>query len=144
MAVTLKIPRSQPVVAGVKIYSSDAALGAGTVTSDAISDLGYYSQAEFTVSATISGTTTLNVYIQKLLASGDWDDLVSFTQISATGKKTINFAPVAFTTDHAPAIATLAAGSMQKGNLGHTIRVQAVVAGASPNAQVDVYASFFQ
>jgi hypothetical protein len=137
------IPRSQ-ISANNTLYTSDAALGAGTVTSSAILIGDAYVAADLVVKATISGTTTLNVYIQKQLADGSWSDVVSFTQITATGGRTATVYPVNATADAAIQDAALTAGSIRATLIGKMIRVKGVVAGASPNCQFTVYGDFFK
>jgi hypothetical protein len=132
-----------PAARLITLYASDAALGTGTVTSGDITGLIPYSMADIVVDATISGTTTLNVYVQKLLPNGSYTDIISFTQISATGKRYAAFLPNAATADQAIQDAALTAGTIAKNSLGAVWRIKGVVAGASANAQFNVYADFY-
>lgn len=105
------------------------------------------------VSAASGTSPTLNVYVQEVLtlpASGDlvlgqpsgtkfYDDFVSFTQASATGKWVARVVGgsnvVAATKD-----ASLSAGSVANGPIGSIWRVKYVIAGTSPSFTFSVTA----
>ena len=142
MASTGSIPAYSIVADSIPLYQSAATLGAGTVVSDA-RGIGSYTSAEFTLNCTAMTTGTLNVYIQKQLSSGDWIDVISFTQLSATGKRYIHFGPSNMTADAAISDAALTAGTTVTTWLGDMIRVKSVVAGASPACTFTVTATFY-
>jgi hypothetical protein len=141
------IPRGGASAVGVLLYTSASNLGAGTVTSATYLGADEYKTADFLVVATIAGTTTLDIYIQKQLADGStWADIAHFTQISATGKALITFDP-AIISGAVPIVVTdagLAAGAVAKTRLGSKLRLKGVVAGAGPDATFSVYADFYK
>lgn len=141
MPTELSIPQAA-FSAQAKIYSSDAALAAGTLTGSWIPIEGF-TNGVFMVDVTAVTTGTINVYIQRQLPNGDADDIVSFTQLNSVTKRSVHFFPAAQTADAATQDAALTAGSVKSCGIGRWIRVKIVVAGANPAAQVDVYAQLF-
>jgi len=129
---------------GVTVYASDTGLGAGTVTSSAVSGMDQFTSANFVVDATLAGTApTLDVYLQTKLPNGDWTDIAHFTQLTATGKSYFSFVNAAATADAVIQDAALTAGS-KTGVLGDTIRVKGVIAGTAPSGcSFTVYGSFY-
>ncbi len=146
MAITGAVPTVIPPTSQLNkaLYTSDTHLAAGTVTSDAISGLNMFGAADLTLKATIAGTSTLNVYIQRQLPDGSWTDIVSFTQLSATGVRYIQWADAAMTADASVSDAALPAAQIKAGLLGDAIRIKGVVAGAAPDVQFTVYGSFYR
>lgn len=144
MATTVAPDKGMPVAKNVALYTSDTGLGAGTVTSsDILVDT--YSSADFLIDATIAGAApTLNVYIQKKGPNGNYSDIVSFTQLTATGKKWVTFLPAAATADGAVQDAGLAAGSVLKTNLGQVLRIKAVFGGTISGSAVNVWGDFYR
>lgn len=115
---------------------------AGTFTGTSVKIDQFTTDAvEFMLNVSAAATAagdTLNVYIQASADNGTtWDDFVSFTQVLGNGgaKKfmarwsTMGGAPTVAMA--APAIATLAAGSVQQGPHGTLWRVQSVVVSAT-------------
>jgi hypothetical protein len=141
------IPSGGNSATGVLLYTSASNLGAGTVTSSTYLGADVYKRADFLIVATIAGTTTLDIYLQKLLGDGStWADIAHATQISATGKALITFDP-AIISGAVPIVITdagLAAGTVAKTGFGAKMRLKGVVAGASPDATFSVYADFYK
>ena len=106
-----------------------------------------YTSALFVVtSGTVTGTSpTLNVYIQTLLPDGStWQDIVSFTQITAATSRIAHFVTGA-ASEAAVQTEALTAGSIKAIGLGNFIRVRCVVGGTNPSfADVIVTANFFE
>lgn len=144
MATTVSPDKNLPVAKNVALYTGDTGLGSGTViSSDILVDS--FSAADFLIDATLAGASpTLNVYIQKKGPNGNYSDLISFTQLTATGKRWITFLPTAPTADIAISDAALAAASVIKSNLGQVIRVKAVFGGTISGSAVNVWGDFYR
>jgi len=110
--------------------------GAGTYTGSSVRLPRYTAAAEVLLncSAAATGATdTGNVYVQASADNGTtWDDVISFTQLLGNGgaKKFLarwNALQAPTTATAAPAIATLAAGTVAQGPHGLLWRVQTVL-----------------
>lgn len=93
-----------------------------------------YKGGTFTLDVTSAATAagdTLNVYVQRLLPTGAWDDVVSFTQVLGNGGAVSFVADVMFdsqaTDEGAVSTAALAAGTARAVALSDSIRVQYVI-----------------
>lgn len=123
---------SVPFVANKTLVASAARTASGNS-----GDLNNWSWARYFVftldvtAAATDATDTLNVYIQRKLPNGDYDDVVSFTQVLGNGGAVTFVADVygdpASSDERAPADASLTAGSAKKVWPGETLRVKWVI-----------------
>lgn len=144
MATTVSPDKNVPVAKNVALYTGDTGLGSGTVTSSDIL-VDSFSSADFLIDATLAGASpTLNVYIQRKGPNGNYSDFISFTQLTASGKRWINFLPTAPTADVAISDGALAAASVVKCNLGQVIRIKAIFGGTISGSAVNVWGDFYR
>lgn len=108
----------------------------------------------FQIDANLVGGTggTLDIYLQKKIASDVWADWVHFAQISAAGTLKVSatvqssngFTTVGIGTDASPGVA-LAAGSVVGGHPGDTVRVVCVAGvGTSVGGASVIYITGFE
>jgi len=119
----------------VEVLASAARTASGESTANA----GWYWAKHFTfvLDVTVLDTDAgdlLDVYIQRRLPNGDWDDVVAFTQQAGTGSAATLVAdvyadPVA-SDERAVTDGTLAAGTVRKVLIGDAFRVKWVVTDA--------------
>lgn len=105
-----------------------------------------FTQAVFELDVTVvSGTTpTLNVYIQSLLPDGtNWDDVVSFTQVTAASRRVARLSGLA-NVEAAANDAALTAGTVRSGPFGPLVRVKWVIAGTTPSFTFSVASDFVE
>jgi len=107
-----------------------------------------YTSALFQLTVgTVTGTSpTLNCYIQTLLPDNTtWQDIVSFTQVTASTSNQIAHFVTGAASIAAVQTEALAAGSIKAIGLGCFLRVRAVVGGTNPSfGNTVVYASFYE
>ena len=120
---------------------------AASASGDKLPGMEKYTSALFVAtSGAVTGTSpTLNVYIQTLLPDGStWQDIVSFTQITAATSRIAHFVTGA-ASEAAVQTEALTAGSIKAIGLGNYIRVRCVVGGTNPSfTDVVVTANFFE
>jgi hypothetical protein len=112
---------------------------------------GSYKGGTFTLDVTAAATAagdTLNVYIQRLLADGTYDDVVSFTQVLGNGGAVAYVADVLFdsTASDERVVQTdaLAAGTVNAVPMAHGLRVSYVIVNVtSPDFDFTVTADLF-
>jgi len=112
------------------------ASAARTASGETAANVGWYWAKHFTFVLDVTAldtdvTDTLNVYIQRKLANGDWDDVVAFTQQTGTGSAATLVAdvyadPVA-SDERAVTDGTLSAGTVRKVLIGDAFRIKWVV-----------------
>lgn len=125
-----------PIAEKVTLLASAARTDNGTAI---VSGFAPFSSAVFTLTVTAKDTEvgdTLNVYIQRELPNGEWDDLVSFTQMLGNGTDAdTDLADVYAGASSGAYSATvsdagLAAGSVRNLMWGNRLRVKWVIADA--------------
>lgn len=103
--------------------------GAGLVGSDSFSAASFF----LNVTAATGTSPTLDVYIQKLLPDRTtWCDIAHFAQLTGSAARSIDMVSVANAV-YTPALRTLAAGSAISGDIGSTLRYDAVIGGTNPS-----------
>jgi hypothetical protein len=135
----------------VTLYSATAL--AASASSEITSGVERYTTAMFQLEVTSpTGTSeTLDVYIQTLLpdgvngaASGTWQDIVHFAQVTTTASHQICWFVSGGSNVAAIQTAALAAGTVKAIGLGSVLRVRAVITGTNPAyATVQVLAHFY-
>ncbi len=127
----------------IVVTATSPAAASTVVHTERFSNLNRYDSVT-AVDAAIEGGVggTLDVYLQRKLASNSWADWVHFPQLASGGAKIhrtfdsseVEAAPVTvgFGTDSAPAVA-MAAGKLACGHPGSEVRI-IFVAGASTSA----------
>lgn len=103
----------------------------------------FYSALFFLNVTAVSGTVpTLQVYVQMRLPDGiAWQDIVSFTLVTAAGKQVAGVTPNGAFTPIAQQVGALAPGSVNNLPLGEVFRIQWVIGGTAPSFTFAVYAS---
>ena len=121
-----------PVQGTVSLHASAARTASGTTTP--VTDVRKYRGGTFELDVTAAATEvddTLNVYVQRLLPSGDWDDIASFTQVLGNGGTQRFVADVIFDSqasdERAAQDAALAAGTVSAVPFADSVRVRYVI-----------------
>jgi hypothetical protein len=92
-----------------------------------------------------SGTSpTLDVYIQKLMPDNStYQDLIHFSQVTATGQQLCSFVQQPTATPITPQSKSATANTQVATLLGHTLRVAYTIGGTNPSFTFSVKADFF-
>lgn len=127
----------------VTLVSSTTLTTAATTTYSPLSNMDVYREGTFILTtSSVSGTWTLNAYIQALI-NGTWVDLASFAQVSTATTRVIRAVGstsgiVSSTLEEALVDGTLTAGTVRAGPWGQQLRAKIITTGSGFSVTVAV------
>ena len=135
---------------GRSVQLASVTTGMVTATVDTLLS-GSYKGGTFVLDVTSAATAagdTLNVYVQRLLADGTYDDVVSFTQVLGNGGAVAFVADVLFDStasdERVVQTGALAAGTVNAVPMSHALRVSYVIVSVTaPDFDFTVTADLF-